>query len=412
VAALMAGLSFGIGNASAQNTTIHGLTYAGWWNDGTGGGGSSTDFTNAEADSMYTAANTAVQTDNDGAGTGDIACDHGLFRSGNNLGLHGNGSDGDIGSQAEFNYVNSGAVFVKVVPAISWCGSLASNIAGCTATGGLNSIILAEWALSGTVGGIVAAHEFGHATGLSHSTATSNVMLAAVSSSTNRVTTSQCTSMKNDHVDTDGPGGNPAPGIFNPAVVAARTDFSGVPIEEVAHSIFVDSAPAEVADYYGAADLAKLKAMLGDTNEAPYHGTIAMLIGLLSSGSDADAVTLSDYAAANAGTPAGRAALMSLGDVAARGSKAALATLVDAAGQGSSAAVGGLGLSGKADGLKKLRSLKGAARANGRGAAPALGGPVGGVASAAAAVDADSLDEAIAANQAIASRGRRAYYGR
>jgi hypothetical protein len=369
-------------------------------------------LTNAQADAMFSAAN-ALTPDHDGSGTLDGRCKIGLFRSGDVFDVTGSGSDGYITDATEFDYVNALPGFVKVVAAIGYCGGVvAPNIKGCTKFRSRNSMIITEEAAVGAKKGVVVLHEFGHAVGLSdipynnESKVTKNFMLGFAEPFHNYILGHQCSALRYDFLDGDGPDQSMAAlAVLSPSVAAPisggdELDLSELAIEDLARIGFFEAPPADVEDYYGPDDLTRLKAMLTDSSEREHHGTIAALIGLLSEGSDADARILGTYVEAHNSSTAALSAQMSLGYVAERGSKVAMTMLTAAAAHGAalrdvpplaSAAIAGLGLSARTEGLRQLRALR--ARSPGRAL---LSG----------------IDEALRAGDTIAAKGRRGYYAR
>jgi Bacterial antitoxin of type II TA system, VapB len=92
--------------------------------------------------------------------------------------------------------------------------------------------VVADWGIQGSINGLVIAPEYGHSTGLNDNSTATNFMNGSGSSGNVRVTSSQCTSLRYDHIDADGPGGNPAPLLAGGAANASvdgteRTSASG-----------------------------------------------------------------------------------------------------------------------------------------------------------------------------------------
>jgi hypothetical protein len=408
---------------AAQNTNVHYLTVSAWFDDGMGGGGTSATLSDAEADVMFAGANAVVLPADQ---EGDIACDHTLGRSGSVVGIHGTGSDGDVDSAEEFDYVLRGPTFVKVVPLISFCSRLEPGIAGCAPVGGgANSLMLAEWAAKSDIGGVALAHEFGHVVGLNHEEYLVWNFMQPVASADNRnVSAEQCALLRSDSLDSDGPdplrsSQRPASFALVNATRVPYTELGGLSIDELAHSYFFGRTPVEVEDTYGESDLYRLLQLLQLEEERDYHPTIATLIGLLGGAyGDGPADALISYIDRHPGTAASRVALSALGHLAAYGNQYALDTLIANAQPDSfygPAAVVGLGVSGRAEARGILQALTASAvslatsTTNQASVVPmqaraATYGPE------LSRLHRSTVLEAVSVNQAIASMGRRGYY--
>jgi len=143
------------------------------------------------------------------------------------------------------------------------------------------------------------------------------------------------------------------------------SDFTDIPIEELALNIFIDRIPLEVELFYDKEDVAVLRTLLEQSDLVQYHRTIATLIGILSDGSDEDILALVDYADRDSAD--GSAAMMALGYIShLTASDLALSILADRfqTGTGRSAQDAGLGLvlAGNPVGFELLR--EGASRAS------------------------------------------------
>jgi hypothetical protein len=386
-----------------------------WFDDGTGGGGTSATFSDAEADVMFAAANTIVLNADQVA---DVACDHTLSRSGSVFGISGTGSDGDIDNADEFAYVQRGDGFVKVVPLISFCDLMQPGIAGCAPIGnGANSLVLAEWAAKGAVGGAAVAHEYGHVVGLEHEEfLVWNFMQPVLNLENRNVTATQCTLMRSDTLDRNGPA--PLRQADQEAGFAQVNGSRNVPyaalaelsILQLAHSLFFQRTPVEVEDSFGAADLDVLLDLLQHEEERDYHPTIATLVGLIGGANpDRAAVGLVSFIDRHPGTSVSRIALSALGHLAARGNQYALDTLLVNATPSSyygPAAVVGLGVSGRPEARNALLALQTGALVVPAGS----GAPTQGAGNS--NLHRATVTEAVKANEAIATVGRRGYYGR
>lgn len=201
LASLLIGPSSMAAAQSQRNVTI-----AQWYNDGTGGGGVNSGFTQSYANGMFADATSMAQLDNDGTGSEDVACAVAFGQSGPLWGLHGSGSDGDIEGPDELSYIDRAAVFAKVVVNIGWCSVYGPGIGGCTNVNARNSVVVAAWAVQGSARGEFYGHEFGHAVGLSHFNVGVNFMNQTFDPTFNRMLQFQCTGLMNTPIDFDGPG--------------------------------------------------------------------------------------------------------------------------------------------------------------------------------------------------------------
>jgi hypothetical protein len=376
---------------------------------------------------FWSASDDIIWDDSDGSGISDVNCDFTL----DHVGSWGSGlfvisgpfSDGNITSSSEFDWVSSASTYVKVVPTITWCGAFIPGIAGCACIGCKNSMMVADWAIQGSIAAVVLAHEYGHSTGLNDRTQVLNFMNGSAASGNVRVTDTQCPKLRDDHVDSDGPGGNPAPLLATqgaPDPSSESSDFSMTPIEALARSVFVNRLPFEAEDFYGPEDVATLRGMLADPQNAEFGHTIVALIALLSDGVDEDAALLVSLVESDRGAPLAITAATGLGYMAEYGSKRALQFLLQEA-QGRStatrdAAIAGLALSGKPEANALLKALRTRAKPRSDINAPPTvtsdGDARPSVSPRQAELDLALLDESIATNETIAANGRRAFFGR
>lgn len=327
----------------------------------------------------------------------------------------------NVNSQTSYvnHQANAAHGYYLIVNAINWCGATGA-VGGCGwPNGGKQPFIVTNALATSAQRGVVMAHEFGHTTGLNHeqfnnpsplplqimdqgALSTSNVKVkdAATCASFRTVFTSRCPAANDNPSWLTSPAVCSTGGLMTPASTAAsagssateaETDYSNVPIKQLALSFFVDRVPAEVEDYYAESDVKTLIAMLQDPANRQYQRTIVSLIGLISDGSNDDLGAIQSYAKTATGGDLD-AAFIAVGYLVSRhGNQAALDALVNSAVSNDpgtvEAATLGLGVSGHARALAKLREL----------------GPGKGEQSSLRAT-------AVRDNQKIAKSGLRAYY--
>lgn len=343
----------------------------------------------ATHDTAFANASTALQVDN---GSHDHACSLTLTRLDS---WWFGGGDDKVDDQAEYEAVQNNAsdAYVNIVNEVNWC-LVDGAFGGCGWPQGARKPFLVTRNLATSPqAGIVYAHEFGHTVGLGHDDKGRQIMDPDVlRTNDNKVRRwADCKTFRtvfNGTCKIGNAGSDPA--ICTPIVVlntgasSAATlasegstatpepfegfeekDYRGVPIEKLASSHFVDRIPAEVEDYYGQQDVAKLRDMLYDPAYDKYRRTILSLIGLISNGASEDVQALTSYTMQEGGNIS--AAMMALGYIANRtGNKRALRFLLKSykkkGGRMAEAAALGLSLSGIGDAHEALSRGKRAER--------------------------------------------------
>lgn len=297
--------------------------------------------------------------------------------------------DGDVSDADEISALGWGTDgFLKIVNAVSYCSDRLGSYAGCTEQGNRKWMILAEAPLRSPAGGVLLLHEFGHAANIDHTPGTidyfsvwrenisaDNTHIYDFRSENNPNSWTYCDLLRWDYLDADGPMGSdplidnppgqrlaPSQSIVEP-VRALKKAPEHRPIEQLARSFFADTIPVEVADGYGREDLRKLWAMLRDENLNLYHGTILLLIGLISDGSREDTEQLVAYAEqGSTNWHAWSASVIGLGYMANHGSAHAIRSLIrlsarTASGPLTDWSVSALALSGRPEAVQHLQKL-------------------------------------------------------
>jgi hypothetical protein len=324
---------------------------------------------NTTHNTNFANATTALQND---SGSNDVACNLTLSRL--DTMTFSDGTD-IVDTDAEYtdtrdNDVNS---YATIVTEVNYCEGMGS-FAGCgSPQGGAKGFLVEQDNAISAAGGILYAHEFGHTAGLGHDNTGNQIMDPdAVTTADVKVTTATvCNTFRRPFVTTCPTGtGLSGPAICSPSLsrtalppapeevagsdttlLSDETDFTAVPIEDLAQGLIVDSIPHEVESFYGQDDVDVLVAMLSTVAERRYKRTIVTLIGLISDGSVEDVFAIQDYMGSkNAHVSA---AMFALGYLVNRtGSDVALDILLGAFEEGdartSNAAMRGLAVSGDA----------------------------------------------------------------
>jgi hypothetical protein len=325
----------------------------------------------------FTQGTNAIQQD---SGVQDVACPltltmHNSF--GTTYAGGAGGADDDISSSAELTATqNTSPALVNIVDTITSCGGVTAGFAGCATVGTRKGFVVTKTGITGSTGGIILAHEFGHSAGRSHDNNALRIMDPdPLTTAHVEVTPFGCDN-QNDSFRRVFPAsctGNPAcsselviietgddflssvarsPGKSLDidaleSEVFEENDFSAFSITELLDGGIIDRAPAELEDYFGDDDVDELIAVLFDPARSQHHLNAVNFVGLISSGTDAHVQALIDYL----GQPEAYIdmAMISLGVIANRtGNVGALLFLADhfAGGPNADAAAAGLGVSG------------------------------------------------------------------
>jgi len=124
--------------------------------------------------------------------TGDVACCNEFSRlgTGKTFGTTSDGLD-IIDDGTELNAVLSNSIArVKVVRAINYCGSTATNIIGCSWVGGDGMAVVRRSDANSEA--VLWVHEYGHNVGLSHNTDSRYIMYGVDYGTNNGVSTTEC----------------------------------------------------------------------------------------------------------------------------------------------------------------------------------------------------------------------------
>lgn len=350
--------------AHAQNAVWHPIRVA------TFAGFAAPNVTTAQIDACLTTASNIILQDADGAGGDDAACNTQIVRSGT-AGTF-TATDGNIDTGAELSTIFNTANFLKVVKTITFCGDVIGAFAGCTNQNTRNGMVLSEGAIKSAACGKYIAHEFGHSVGFNHTTYNKNVMKQGEDATLTHLFANQCPFYRSDCMDYDGPGGTaPKNGCVSPALGSQpdTLDLTGVSVERLAQLGLGDRVPVEAMDRYKQEDVPVLTRLVGDPAHAPYHAAALRLLGLVGDQLDANAQELIKYIDAGSSDASALAAsAISLGYLANRGSKTALKYLLKRVDDVSSPiadwSVSALALTGNAEGLARLKALKGDADAS------------------------------------------------
>jgi len=126
-------------------------------------------ITSEEADAILKLATEAIQTDSDGRGKDDVACNMVLIRDGDILKFT-NGTPKVIASEKDMEKLKLEPGTFKLVEEIKWCGRELKKdeppFRGCAKKGEF-SIAVAD-KIPSVYTAMIWVHEWGHATGLKH----------------------------------------------------------------------------------------------------------------------------------------------------------------------------------------------------------------------------------------------------
>jgi hypothetical protein len=341
-----------------------------------------TSIANSVHDTNFANASTALQVD---SGANDLATNITLQRL-DSFTFSGGGSTDVVDTSTEYAATrdNSSQSYVTIVNTLNWCTGLVGSWGGCADVGAANGLLVIRSLAISSQGGIVYAHEFGHSTGLTHDNTGNQIMDPDVLTvNDNRCrTTAICNSFRRIFQANCAPlGGFIAKAICSPTIgslvaqealsqassalalnaadnFAEGSDFSGVPIEELALNFIVDHIPHEAEFFYGQDDVAVLSAMLEEAADTPFNRTIVTLIGLTSDGTNEDVFAIQDYLGRKDAEVS--AAMIALGYLVNRtGSDIALDVLLgalsDKSSRFSNASALGLAVSGDATALAALQ---------------------------------------------------------
>lgn len=239
-------------------------------------------FTDQQSDSIFAAATSALQTDDDFApGTGDVSCSVVLARSSSVRTFSSAATPSTISSQADFSAVLAEPAYVKLLRAISWCGA-AGSFAGCATSGGSMAVVA-----GGNWRGLVWAHEYGHTAGLPHRGANRELMTALpLAGDQNFVNQSEC--------DRFVGGPSVSGGLFGaPIPRAGETSLQA--IDKLLSSVFVDSIPYGLISRYPATVLPRVRAVLVDPARREDWPNALTVLGIL--GTPADAARVRSFVA-------------------------------------------------------------------------------------------------------------------
>lgn len=245
-------------------------------------------FSDTDVQNMFNSATNILMTDNDQGGTFDISCMLGFERSSSisSFTLDGGNNDGVVDDLTELNYLIGQPGYVKIVPAINYCAGVCTACLGCSLAN--STLLIEDSTASGPRRGQAMAHEFGHTVGLRDSTWWTNVMFLNLTDGNVMVNACECNRFRTGDLSAED---KPCLDVIG----VVGSSFAGLPIEEIAARGFQDTVPVEVEDYYDQSDVALLKEMLLDPDQARNARTILNLIGLISDGSASDVQAITDF---------------------------------------------------------------------------------------------------------------------
>lgn len=261
----------------------------------------------------FAQASTALQGD---SGSNDIALNLTLTNRTPMYIVTGGAAIPDTPAEYAAMQWNSTNSYMTVVNQLDWCGFIGAW-GGCGHPEGmLQGFLLTRALVVSDKGGIALAHEFGHTLGNSHDNTGNMIMdpdlLTVNDTKCGTVTT--CDKFRkyfptvcntgtghskpvicSPTVTTFAPQQPPALASVGAGILDDESDFSEVPIEELAKNIIVDQMPHQAEFFYGQDDVAVLRAMLEEADFAPTRRTIVTLIGLISDGSSEDVFAIQDH---------------------------------------------------------------------------------------------------------------------
>lgn len=296
-------------------------------------------------DDAFSAATTALTTDD---GSNDVACNLTLLP--NDFYWYGPDPDpatapnydADIGGKTEYQTTQSVTPgYYTVVNTINWCG--ASVVAGGCGwpEGGLLPFLVTRDLAVGTTRGVVLAHEYGHTTGIAHTTSDRQIMESGpLATNNNKVVNSTTCNKFRTYFGFLEFGERIYTGIselglsklnqlpaLDPPLLAPPDHVSKRPLVSKLLSS-LDPPTPEVEDHYGEPDLKELRSILQDTTRTRHQRRMAAsLIGLISAGSMEDRRAIEAHLRGPGAEHA--AAMLALGYLVARlGDEEALATIL------------------------------------------------------------------------------------
>ena len=221
------------------------------------------DINNSRGDAILSSMQSII-TNNDGPG--DIACNVNFSRNGE-IGVFNVGT-GIINSEGDFLAVNGLPGEIKVVNQINWCGGIAPNIIGCAPVPGVSLVVVR---FDESQEGILWLHEYGHNKGLNHRNDPDAVMNGVIGPTHKRVNQSECDAYKN---------------TATPSLVAARfPQFEALKdtmaIDDFVKQRFITGVPYENANKYGAKHVPGLLLMLSDSSNISYWPNIVVTLGII-----------------------------------------------------------------------------------------------------------------------------------
>ncbi|MGQ0621595.1 MAG: hypothetical protein ACT4QA_17035 [Panacagrimonas sp.] len=311
------------------------------------------------------------------AGTNDVSCDVRLSRSGasNTLAIEpGNGSY-EIDSDIDFDRACNLPGFAVVVDKIDVCGGRVGTALGCARISGSCMVVVDGDGLTGDKISQLWAHEFGHTRGLPHRDQLSGLLIMNPSISNfgtgSRINDSECFTYLT--------------GLASPAALSADASTTRpLRLSRFVAQTFIHGVPYDQARAYGSAAVPELISILRDPLQEASWSNAAVMLGMIGDQAAVEAVI--DFirepgrgAMTKLRGKARGSAVMALGYAAHQGNETALWYLMDSAMPGkwreralaqvddanpetaqrlTRKAMLGLALSGRAEALAVIRTLK------------------------------------------------------